>query len=193
MCRQSQPENNGKALTCLDLMSKRRKQTAESKQTACVVEGTQWERRPLQGNSENLWPSGGDREETSPTSLSFSLLLVPSDYRCHLDTGTGYQAQSSWRTAVGMQGHLEQVQHTTSWGCVLTCKFHYLSGLIRPTGHEITSVGKIVGYTHRSLETGAMVHHARPHGKAPTLVMSRENCGQEPLLWLLQEAPGEAG
>lgn len=79
------------------------------------------------------------------------------------------------------------------WGCVLTSKFYYLSGLTRPTGHEITAVGKIVGYTHRFLETGAMVHYAGPQGKAPTLVMSRENCGQEPLLRLLQEGPGEAG
>lgn len=88
---------------------------------------------------------------------------------------------------VGMQGHPEKVQHTTSWDCALTGKFYYLSVLVRPTGHEITAVGKIVGYTPRSLERGAMIHHAGLHGKAPASVMSSESCGQEPLLWLLQE------
>lgn len=71
--------------------------------------------------------------------------------------------------------------------------FYHYSGAGRPTDQETVAIEKIV--TQSAQEEGALYsmeghtgkHQGQPGGKG------WGKCGQEPLLWFLQEGTGEAG
>ena len=69
--------------------------------------------------------------------------------------------------------------------CVLKCRFYYYSGMVRPTDS-----------CYNSQEERSIAHHTGPHGEAPGSVRRQNEqgkCGQETLLWFLQEGMGKAG
>ena len=60
----------------------------------------------------------------------------------------------------------------------------------------MTTVKKIVDYTHRSQESEYISHHEAPHKGALGTPLGRDgegNCGHEPLLWFPQEGVCEGG
>lgn len=72
------------------------------------------------------------------------------------------------------------------------------SNMIGHIDMEITFMKKEICYTHRSLETGGVAHHAGPQKKVPESIRSggreKENvAGQELFLWFPWERLGKAG
>ena len=72
--------------------------------------------------------------------------------------------------------------------------------MVRPADQEMTSIKKIVYFTHRFPEEGpchAMPCHSGPHGEAPGLVRrqrdSVEDVGKKLCFGFLQEGTDEAG